>query len=169
MGTSHPETKPWILSKIIDNKVSTILDVGAGSGTYADYFASNKRRFKIAALEVWKPYIDEYELAKKYYKVYEADVREHQNFDFDLVIFGDILEHMNKEDALEVWDRVSQQARFAVIAIPIIHYHQGPINDNPYEEHVKEDWTNEEVLESFSHITDHWLGEITGAYWAKFR
>lgn len=168
MGTSHPETKPWILEKILKSDISTILDVGAGSGTYADYFMDNHCYFQMTAIEVWKPYIEEFDLHEKYYKVYQADVRDHKDFNYDLVIFGDILEHMTKEEALRVWDLVSKQAKYAVIAIPIIHYHQPAINDNPYEEHIKEDWSDEEVLDSFSHIKDHWLGEITGAYWAKF-
>lgn len=168
MGTSHPETKPWILSKILDTNIETILDIGAGSGTYADYFKESGHQFKIDAVEVWKPYVEEFDLYHKYLNVYESDVRDHMDFDYDLVIFGDILEHMTKEEALSVWERVSLQARYAVIAIPIIHYHQPAINDNPYEEHVKEDWSHQEVLDSFSHINDSWQGTITGAYWAKF-
>lgn len=169
MGTSHPETKPWILNKILENDVYKILDVGAGSGTYFDYFSSNGYQFKIDAVEIWKPYIEEFKLNNKYSRVYEADVRDHDNFNYDLVIFGDILEHMTKEEALDVWELASRSAKHAVIAIPIIHYHQHAINGNPYEEHVKEDWSHQEVLDTFPHIVDSWQGEITGAYWADFR
>jgi cyclopropane fatty-acyl-phospholipid synthase-like methyltransferase len=169
MGTSHPEVRPWILNKIKEASVHSILDIGAGSGTYADYLKENNYNCYIDAVEIWQPYIDKFNLASKYKNVYKVDVRDHRDFTYDLVIFGDILEHMSKEDALEVWEAVSLKADHAVIAIPIIHYVQPALNDNPYEEHVKEDWSVQEVLESFPFIEDHFEGSVTGAFWADFR
>lgn len=169
MGTSHPETKPWIMKKIESHNIKSILDVGAGAGNYVDYI--NQTRFKgiIDAVEVWQPYIDEFQLKNKYRRVYNQDIREFDRFNHDLVIFGDILEHMTEQEALDVWDRASKYCAFGVIAIPIIEYHQHAINDNPYEEHVVDDWSHERVMSTFPHIIDSWQGEITGAYWAKFR
>lgn len=169
MGTSHPESRGWIIRKIRASKASTILDIGAGSGTYADALRRNGyNRAAVDALEVWVPYIEEFNLHSKYRNVFNEDVRLWDNFAYDVVIFGDILEHMSKKQAIQVWEKVSQQAKHAVIAIPIIHYHQDEINGNPYEKHVKDDWSHEEVLATFPHIIDHWQGNIVGAYWAKF-
>lgn len=167
MGTSHPETKPWIMEKIKSVGAKSILDVGAGAGNYAEWLGKNGYAGDLDALEVWKPYIDKYELWKKYDNIFEADVREWDNFNYDVVILGDILEHMTKEEALDVWAAVALQAKYAVIAIPIIHYHQGELDGNPYEVHVKEDWSHEEVLNTFPGIADSWEGHITGAYWAE--
>jgi 2-polyprenyl-3-methyl-5-hydroxy-6-metoxy-1,4-benzoquinol methylase len=170
MGTSHPETKPWILQKIRQYKPKTILDVGAGSGTYSSLLKrGGYTRASIDAVEVWEPYIDEFNLKSKYRNVYQTDIRDFDRFNHDLVIFGDVLEHMSVQDALKVWDTASKYCAHAVISIPIIHYHQHAINGNPYEEHVKEDWSHEEVLQVFTNITDSWQGRITGAYWADFR
>lgn len=169
MGTSHPECRPWSIQKILDCKAKYVLDIGAGSGTYADALRNSGYRGKIDAVEIWQPYIDEYNLNNKYRNVYSDDVRLFDNFDYDVVIFGDILEHMTKEQALKVWKKVSAQSQYALIAIPIIHYHQGEINGNPYETHVKEDWSVQEVLDSFSNIVDHVAGDIVGAFWADFR
>ena len=36
MGTSHPESRPWIINKILNNDIRSIIDIGAGSGTYYD-------------------------------------------------------------------------------------------------------------------------------------
>lgn len=168
MGTSHPESRPWAVKKILSVKPDFILDVGAGSGTYADALTNAGYSNTIDAVEAWQPYIDKFYLKKKYRKIFNQDIRIFKYFDYDVVIFGDILEHMSKEEALEVWDRVSKQADYALISIPIIHYHQGAIDGNPYEVHVKDDWTHEEVLDSFSHITSSWTGDVVGAYWAKF-
>lgn len=170
MGTSHPETKPWILEKIRQYKPKTILDVGAGSGTYATMLRKNGyTRAAIDAVEVWQPYVEEFNLHSKYRRVHQTDIRNFDKYSHDLVIFGDILEHMSVEDALQVWDMASKYCAHAVISIPIIHYHQHAINGNPYEEHVKEDWSHQEVLDTFPNIVDSWQGEITGAYWANFR
>jgi 2-polyprenyl-3-methyl-5-hydroxy-6-metoxy-1,4-benzoquinol methylase len=168
MGTSHPESRPWIINKIDMSKAKTVLDVGAGAGTYYDALSKAKIFVNIDAVEIWKPYIEEFDLASKYENVYNVDVRDHDDFNYDVVIFGDILEHMTEEEALEVWGKVSRQAKNAVIAIPIIHYHQPAINGNPYEAHVTEDWTPEKVIETFPGIKDFWKGKVVGAFWAEF-
>lgn len=168
MGTSHPETKPWVMEKAKRSRVKTILDVGAGSGTYRNYFYKNGYKPVMDAVEVWQPYIEEFSLTNKYRNVYQVDVRDFDKYSYDLVIFGDILEHMSEDDAFQVWMNASKGCRYGVISIPIIHYHQHAINGNPYEEHIKEDWDHKQVMETFPFIQDYWLGEITGAYWAKF-
>lgn len=168
MGTSDPESRPWIINMIDMSKARTILDVGAGSGTYADALKKYNINVYIEAVEVWKPYIEKFDLESKYSKVYEQDVRDRTDFAYDVVIFGDILEHMTEEEAVAVWTKVSKQAKYAVIAIPIIHYHQPAINGNPYEEHITEDWTPEKVIETFPGIVDSWSGKIVGAFWADF-
>lgn len=173
MGTSHPESRPWSIEKILSVDPDYILDVGAGSGTYFDALQSAGYSKAIGAVEVWRPYINEFGLELKYDFVYEVDIRSKDFLEamegaFDVVIFGDILEHMSKEEALELWDALPSITRYALIAIPIIHYHQGEINGNPYEVHVKDDWSHEEVLDSFSNIVDSWTGDVVGAYWADF-
>ena len=76
---------------------------------------------------------------------------------------------MTKEEAIELWDKVSKTARYAIISIPIIHYPQGHEHGNPYEEHVKDDWSSEEVLETFSNIKEYKEFDITGVYIARFK
>lgn len=180
MGTSHPESRPWSMEKIMSVNPTYILDVGAGSGTYFEALRNVGYIGHIEACEVWKPYIDQFDLRSKYSIVYEMDIRDLsedllRSYEsegvqpFSVVIFGDILEHMSKEDAVKVWTEASYWSDYALIAIPIIHYHQGPMNGNPYEEHIKDDWTHEEVLETFPGIVDSWQGNIVGAYWADFR
>ena len=177
MGTSHPESRQWSIEKIMAIKPKSILDVGAGSGTYYDALRNAGYSGRIDACEIWQPYIEEFDLVNKYDDVYNTSIQNlsksmttfpEPNRPYDIVIFGDILEHMTKEDALEIWDNLPKITNYSLITIPIIHYHQGEINGNPYEVHVKNDWSHEEVLESFSGIVDSWTGTIVGAYWADF-
>lgn len=168
MPISSGEGKLDFTNFIQKYQPTSVLDVGAGKGTYGILARICKEYDKLDAIEVWEPYIKDYNLQEVYSNVYQEDVRKWDNFDYDLVIFGDVLEHMTKEEALQVWDRASSQARFAVISIPIIHYPQGHIHGNPYEEHVKDNWTSLEVLNTFSHIYKFEQYNTIGTFFAKF-
>ena len=83
----------------------------------------------------------------------------------DVVILGDVAEHMTAEDASLLWDRASAAARKAVyLSIPIIHYPQGEIEGNPHEHHVVDDWDHDKVLAAFPGISEWWLGSEVGVY-----
>jgi len=169
MGYSDPENKPWAQQKISEIDPKLILDVGAGQGVYLNLIrAALPEDVEVHAVEVWEPYIKEFNLYNRYDKVFHKDVREIENFEYDLVILGDILEHMSEEDAVKVWDRISKDAKYAIISIPIIHYHQDAINGNPYEIHVEEDWDTERVLKTFKGIKEHKEFAVTGTFIAKF-
>jgi phospholipid N-methyltransferase len=169
MPISSPEGKDFSAKLIVRHSIKTILDVGAGLGTYSLLLKEKGISVKkLDAIEAWDPYITEYDLNSKYDNVFKVDARNWEDWDYDLVIFGDILEHMSKEDALSLWEKVSKQAKHALISIPIIYAPQGHAHGNPYEEHVKDDWTSEEVLQSFSDIVIHKAYTVVGVYWANF-
>jgi phospholipid N-methyltransferase len=169
MPYSVNENKPWIQRVIKEISPSTVLDVGAGSGVYADIIRQNTDyKINIVAIEVWEPYIKQFNLEKKYDEIINKDVREIEDFNYDLVIFGDILEHMSEEDAIKLWDKVSKQSKFAIISIPTIHFPQGEISGNPYEVHIEEDWSYEKVLKTFHSIVESQNFRITGAFLARF-
>jgi 2-polyprenyl-3-methyl-5-hydroxy-6-metoxy-1,4-benzoquinol methylase len=169
MGFSDPTNKPWTQEKIIELKPTTVLDVGAGQGVYLDLIRQGLGAGVVVnAVEVWQPYIDQFDLENRYDKLFAMDVRDLTNFAYDLIILGDVLEHMSEDSAVELWNRISQQARHAIISIPIIHYHQDAINGNPYEVHVEEDWNTERVLKTFKGIVEHKEFPVTGVFIAKF-
>lgn len=152
------------------SSIKTILDIGAGNGTYSDLISSyNIRVDKLDAVEVWEPCVYQFNLFNKYDNVFIEDARTFNNFNYDLVIFGDVLEHMSKEEAQSLWDKAASQARFGIISIPTIHYPQGKLLGNPYEVHVKEDWSTSEVLESFPFIVNHKEYSVVSVFFADFR
>jgi hypothetical protein len=169
-GTSDYATKPIIGKWIRQVYPKTVLDVGPGQASFF-YLMRGVMDFSVhlTAVEVWEPYISLYNLNEKYQVVINDDVRNLEHFNYDLVILGDVIEHMSEEDALKLWDKISKEAKYAIIALPIIHYPQGEMGGNPYEVHVEEDWSTERVLAKFSHIIDHESYDITGAFLAKFR
>jgi hypothetical protein len=144
--------------------------VGAGQGVYLNLIRDSLGEdVKINAVEVWPPYIEQFNLRNRYDNLFDIDVRDMESFDYDLVILGDVLEHMPEPDAIKLWDRISKEAKYAIISIPIIHYHQDAINGNPYEVHVDEDWNTERVLKSFHSIIEHIEFPVTGVFVARFK
>jgi cyclopropane fatty-acyl-phospholipid synthase-like methyltransferase len=138
-----------------------ILDLGAGMGTYhillTDKYTTALKDSHWIAVEVWEPYIEEFKLHEMYAEVYVEDIR---IFDYskvapvDLTFMGDVLEHMTKEEAQEVVAKVLEVSRYAAISIPVMHWKQDALYGNPYEKHIKEDWSHTEVMNSFPHIIE---------------
>ncbi len=169
MGFSDPTNKPWTKEKIIELNPTTVLDVGAGQGVYLNLIREGLGAGVIVnAVEVWQEYINQFDLENKYDKLFAMDVRDLNNFAYDLIILGDVLEHMPEQAAVDLWEKISKQAKYAIISIPIIHYHQDAINGNPYEVHVEEDWNTERVLKTFKGIIEYKEFPVTGVFIAKF-
>jgi len=173
MGKSSSEGKDIILNWVRELPLSTVLDIGAGSGTYRKMFTKNRVRTTAhwTAIEAWKPYIDNFKLAELYDSVINNDIR---NVDiaslgqFDIVFMGDVLEHISKQDAIELVDKVMAVAKCAVISIPIVHWPQSDLHGNPFEVHVKDDWSDAEVTATFSkYISRSHQGTNIGVYWLE--
>lgn len=168
MPTSDRENEPWILERIISLNPATVLDVGPGMGKYGQMLKKHVPTAHVDAVEAFEPYINHYGLPSIYNSVIVKDIREHDNFNYDLIIFGDVLEHMTEADAKKVWDKARAQAKYAIISIPTVHCPQGAWGGNPYEIHHEEDWTTERVLAAFPGIIENEDFTYTGAYLAKF-
>ncbi len=169
MPISHNTNVDYVAKLIRDNAPETVLDVGAGAGKYGHICRALYPYFKIDALEVWEPYIKEFKLKSLYNKIFNEDVREFNNFNYDLVILGDILEHMTKDEAIAVMNKIKEQAKMAIISIPTCDCPQGHVHGNPYEEHVKDDWTHQEVMDTFTNIFKFELFQDTGTYFLDYR
>jgi hypothetical protein len=167
MPMSSAEGKSWIKERVgllASTGSLDVIDVGPGVGTYAKLLAGPDVR-RIVGLEVWEPYVRTYRLRDYYDEIILGDVREVPIPATDVVILGDVAEHMAVGDAQEVWRRCAEAARRAVyLSIPIVHYPQEPIEDNPYEVHVEEDWSHEKVLAQFDGIGAFWVGREVGVY-----
>lgn len=48
-----------------------------------------------------------------------------------------------------------ERCRAVIVCIPIIHYPQGEFEGNPYEAHVKDDWSVEEFVSTFDNIVSY--------------
>lgn len=169
MPHSDGANKGWVLEKIKEIKPSTILDVGTGSGILEEIIRENfGDSIRIDGIEAWEPYVQEYSLTDRYDNLYNVDARTWSNWEYDLVMFGDVLEHMVESESAALWETVSKQAKYAIITIPIIHYPQGASFGNPFEIHHEDHWDTERILRTFPGIIEYQEFEITGAYLARF-
>jgi SAM-dependent methyltransferase len=154
---------PAVLDLNTRGPVSSVLDIGPGSGTYADLLRP-RLSARFTAIEIFEPYVSRFRLNRKYDEIILGDAREVEFPDVDLVILGDVLEHMEVTDALTVWDKARGAARLGVLlSLPIVVFEQGCVDGNEHEAHLHH-WTHNEVLTLLPGIYKSWTGSIVGCY-----
>lgn len=153
LRNGKPETAEWFQQN--QSTISRILDIGCGSGTYPRLI---KQEFCLCqdaewvGVEAWLPYIQEFKLNTLYNQVINCDVREldwNNMGHFDVAIAGDVLEHMTKQQAVDLVESVLDHSTWLIISIPIRYMPQDDIDGNPFEVHVKPDWTHDEVVDTW--------------------
>jgi len=155
MAHSESSGNRWFAEKIKELSPKRVLDVGTGAGKFYDICKSVDPEIIIDGIEAWEPYVYEFNLKDRYNNFFLKDAREHTDFNYDLVIFGDVIEHMSEEDALALWDKAVSGAKNVLLQIPTVHYPQHvEEGGNPYQEHVVDDWSVDRVMLFFSHIYD---------------
>lgn len=163
MATSYKyfkeDIKDYLKGKFDEN--ATILDVGAGEGTYYnllhDYFK------KIDGVEVWLPNISRFKLVEKYREVYNIDIRDFKYTKYNIIIFGDIIEHLSVEDAQKVLKYAYNMCDEMIIAVPYM-CKQGIEEDNVYEIHKQDDLTPELVLKRYPMLKLLYKNDLYGYY-----
>ena len=121
------------------NPYSTALDVGACDGKWASLLGDH---FTMDAVEIFKPNITKHKLRQKYRKVYNLDICDFEYQWYDLIIFGDVIEHMTVPDARMVLRYAYPRCRDMIIAVPYL-WSQPEIYGNKWEKHIQNDLTDE--------------------------
>jgi 16S rRNA A1518/A1519 N6-dimethyltransferase RsmA/KsgA/DIM1 with predicted DNA glycosylase/AP lyase activity len=115
-----------------------ILDVGPGSGSYYDLLC--KDFTNIDAVEVYEPYIDQFELRDKYKNVYNQDILEFNYNSYNYLILGDVLEHLSIEYAQNLLADLTLKNIYCMVAVPY-QMEQEAVGGNIYEIHKQDDLT----------------------------
>lgn len=150
MATSSIGHVRHVMRHIISTQPESVLDVGVGFGRWGflcremlDAFAGRVRK------EQWKVRIDGVE-------IFEAYLQDHQRYIYDkihigdakvvvptlgeygVVIIGDMLEHLGKDDAWGLFASAMDRARIGLILnIPIGEgWLRGDVSENMYEDHL---------------------------------
>jgi len=138
------QTKDYILENY--DKSIRILDVGPGIGTYYNIL-SLLGYHNIDCVEAFEPYVQDYGLEKKYKNVFIGNVCE-LDIDFnsyDLVILGDVLEHISKSDAQKLLSKIQSNC---IVAIPFLSPQEESFG-NKYEIHLQDDLTPDLFTERY--------------------
>lgn len=129
------------LVETIDPHPETILDVGPGWGKYATLLREylNHPPTKIDAVEVHEPYVHDHRLAALYDVVAigdACDLTPALLATYDLVLMVDVIEHLDKDRALALLDRIPG---WVVICTPVEFFSNGP--GLPDSETHRSHWT----------------------------
>lgn len=165
MPVSDGDGKDWALDRYRDLRPGTVIDIGPGVGTYASLMRPHHRAHW-TAVEAWGPYVDQYRLADLYDRVIVADARylDRGWLARDLVIAGDVLEHMPAGDALTFIRTVQACAGALLVSVPLVHLEQGAVNGNGFERHLHH-WMFPEMSDALGPgVTDSYEGPVLGCW-----
>lgn len=153
MPTSNLAIWPDILAAINQAPHRRVLDVGPGHGKGAvlmrEYLTGTPD--VIDAVEAWEPYVGMFELEALYDNVFIGDVTastwyEHgepvaaqqQLANYDLVLLGDVIEHITLDDAMAMLRRIPGHV---VICTPVDYFDNDPHGQHPPTEAHISHWT----------------------------
>ena len=146
------------------NRGSKCLDVGCCEGWYYDLLSD---WFIMDGVEVWYPNIVKHQLYDKYHNLFYNNIVGLEYGQYDVIIFGDVLEHMEVYEAQQVLEYAKAHASEVIVAVPY-NYPQDDLDGNQYEIHKQPDLTPEIFNQRYPGFTRIYaLGDIYGYYKLK--
>ena len=121
---------------------ATILDVGACNGKWRELLPG----YTMDAVEIFKPYADR---LTGYRKVYVGDVFDYWYQWYDLIIFGDVIEHMSVQKAQTSIAYARTRCADMIIAVPFM-YSQDEVDGNKWQRHIQDDLTPERFAKRYA-------------------
>lgn len=164
MPRSDPEGRDWVVDHYRDTRSALVIDLGPGEGTYSDLLRGWRADTWWLGVEIWAPYIDMFDLRRKYDAVVNMDARDLNFPGIPFVLLaGDVLEHMPRPDALDILYRAQEHAEAIMVSVPVVDYPQHG-HDNPFEAHLDQ-WRFNDMLEALGPRVNGWQGETLGRFW----
>ena len=165
--TNPKERIDDIVSGYIQNNFDSnakILDVGPYDGRWSDRL--RKQFHHIDAVEAFEPYVDRFGLKEKYENIFISDVLEFEFDYYDIIIMGDIIEHLTVEQSSALINRIKDKCRQLIIIIPY-EYPQDEYDENKYQVHKQEDMTDKIFKERYPDFDLMINDELRGCYIKK--
>ena len=164
MPHSSSEGKSWIVERVTALQPRQVLDIGAGAGTYADLLRPRLPDARFTAVEVFEPYVGRFNLRAKYNEILIGNALDLVLPYADVVILGDVLEHLVYREALELWAQARVAATKAVfLSLPIVPYPQGAVDGNEHEAHLHT-WSFRSVVNNLPGICGSHAGSEIGVF-----
>jgi hypothetical protein len=155
-------SEPYFDEEIIDylktnyEPTARILDIGAGDGKWG---LSLGHYFKhIDAVEAHENYVAIFNLEEIYANVFEFDIMDFEIENYDVLIMGDVFEHLSKSDCNKFLDKVKNKVNEIIIVVPYEHTNNVEYSDiydtvrneiNPWGLHKQEDLTPEIMADRY--------------------
>jgi hypothetical protein len=150
MGTSNWQNIPYCVEAIMRIEPKRVLDIGVGFGRWGMIVREfcelwygrvhrSEWQIEIEGVEGYAPAIEQHHHSF-YNKIHVGDFREIAptlKGRWDLVIFGDVLEHFEKAEARGLLNRALEQSEYVLVNIPLgTDWPQEDIYENLYERHL---------------------------------
>ena len=134
-GYGKAEVAHWITEHFMLG--DSALDVGACNGVWWDMLG---KYLEMDAVEIFVPNVVIFDLPNKYNQVAIGDIKDYKYDWYDLIIFGDVIEHMTVENAQDVLEYAWPRCKDLIVAVPF-EYVQDEIYGNKWERHIQDDLT----------------------------
>lgn len=138
-----------------------ILDVGPGIGTYSNLL--RELGYSIDCIEIWEPYVHEYNLHDKYDNVHIGNIVDFDISEYDYIILGDVLEHIDAEGAQKLINSIIDSGKQCMVAVPY-EMEQGEYYGNVHETHLQPDLTHAVMKDRYPQLTELYSNNFYGYY-----
>ena len=132
-------------------KPTSILDVGAGAGKNGKLIRNLGYTGNLECIEPTSSYITDFNLKSVYDTVHHTDLKTfidtQYKFQYDLVIFGDVLEHLFRSTVIDYLDYFLYKSKWIIIIWPT-NMPQNDVGNNKYEIH-KSNFKINDLTEKF--------------------
>lgn len=136
------------INNLITNDDFRVLDLGCGKGTYGSLITKPCKKIAVDVVD----YESKFGLKKIYDKFVVANILDKQTVEslgcFDLIILGDVLEHLTKEEARFALDYLEKMTKIIIVAVPYLYPQNG--GKNHWETHKQPELTRNLFLERYS-------------------
>lgn len=134
MPTSEHWQIPWIVDLVIREQPQTVLDVGSGYGKYGVMVREYANPKRLDAVDVNVPRFPVYD------NFYRGDLRHLDELlpaepeRYDLVLFIEAIEHLEKEDGWAVLGKLARRAKHVLVSTPW-GFRPQEVPGQPFETH----------------------------------
>lgn len=129
-------------------RTDSVLDLGGGDGKWG--YVLGEYFHNIDTVEIFEPYVERYNLKEIYREVFVGNFLDLDFEYYDVIIMGDVFEHVTQEQATEWLNKVKDKCREIVIVVPF-EYKQDwdGVYENVYGHHHQPDLTPKNMLERY--------------------